>query len=135
MRDIFLKKAGYDVTIANDGIEGVQTYKDRFGFFDLILMDVRMPNMDGLEATRRIRELETEYMARQVAGVSGAENSRANGSSEKNANIPIIAITAQTMKGDREKCLDAGMDDYIAKPIKRNVVLERIRFWLPEDES
>ena len=73
--------------------------------FDLILMDVQMPEMDGLRATTAIRE-------------KGFDS------------VPIIAMTANAMKGDRENCLDAGMNDYIPKPIRRENVLEVIRKWI-----
>ena len=76
--------------------------------YDLILMDCQMPVMDGLEATRRIRELEKE-----------------NG-----GHIPIIAVTANAVKGDRTRCFEVGMDDYIAKPVRRELLLERIEYGL-----
>ncbi|MBD3234424.1 MAG: response regulator [candidate division Zixibacteria bacterium] len=88
-----LEKRGHSVTVVDDGEQAVRKYE--METFDLILMDVQMPNMDGLSATQAIRELEN------------ATNKR----------IPIIAMTAHAMKGDREKCLDAGMDEYISKPI------------------
>jgi PAS domain S-box-containing protein len=99
-----LTKAGYRLTTANDGQEAADAFNAAEGSFDLVLMDIQMPRMDGLEATRIIRE--------------------------KDEHIPIIALTAQAMKGDREKCLDAGMDDYISKPIKKDIVLSVLEKWL-----
>jgi CheY-like chemotaxis protein len=90
-----LEKQGHTVTMASDGRRAVEAFIA--GSFDLILMDVHMPEMDGLEATRRIRELE--------------------GNSVR---IPIIALTALAMAGDREICLAAGMDGFVAKPIRLN---------------
>ncbi|MCP5051857.1 MAG: response regulator [bacterium] len=109
-----LTKAGYRVTIAKDGEEGLQSYTANSSRFDLIFMDIQMPRMNGLEATRRIRETE-----------------HTGGTFQLDLHIPIIAMTAQSMKGDREKCLEAGMDDYIAKPIKKELVLEAVKKWLP----
>lgn len=88
-----LEKLGYDVEIAENGKEVIQIVEKND--FDLILMDVQMPEMDGFQATQKIRELE--------------QNS--------NKHIPIIALTAYAMKGDREKCLSVGMDGYLSKPI------------------
>ncbi len=90
-----LEKRGHSVTVASDGNEALLAHAQD-GPFDVILMDVQMPDMDGLEATSQIRERETE---------SGAH-------------VPIIAMTAHSMAGDRERCLAAGMDDYISKPIR-----------------
>ncbi len=92
-----LNRWGHTVAIANNGREALSMLDDPVNDFDLILMDVLMPVMDGLEATRAIRQRE------QASG----------------EHIPIVAITAQAMKGDREKCLQAGMDDYLSKPIRR----------------
>ncbi|QDT66770.1 response regulator [Calycomorphotria hydatis] len=89
-----LGKWGHQVAIASDGQEAVQKWND--GEFDVILMDINMPHLDGLEATREIRRKE----------------------SQTGQHIPIIAMTAHAMKGDREKCLAAGVDDYVAKPIR-----------------
>lgn len=90
-----LKKAGHRVTLAVTGAEAVKQWQE--GDFDLILMDVQMPEMDGLEATKEIRAQERM----------------------KGTHVPIVAMTAHTMIGDRERCLQAGMDDYISKPIHR----------------
>jgi CheY-like chemotaxis protein len=82
------------VTVVANGTAAVAAWRqDRF---DCILMDIQMPEMDGYEATRLIRAAE----------------------SENGAHIPIIALTAYAMKGDREKCLQAGLDSYISKPIQ-----------------
>jgi CheY-like chemotaxis protein len=90
-----LEKMGHSVEIAVDGKVAVSMYQDNE--YDLILMDVQMPQMDGLEATKRIREIEN---------------------STNGKHVPIVAMTARAMKGDRQICIDAGMDDYLAKPFK-----------------
>ena len=89
-----LEKWGHHVTVANDGREAVDLSAQKR--FDLILMDVQMPELDGLDATRLIRRRE------ETTG----------------EHLPIVAMTAHAMKGDRELCLDAGMDDYLMKPIR-----------------
>ena len=104
---IMLSKAGYQVAVANNGKEAVERYMESPKDFDLIFMDIQMPEMDGLEATKAIRE-------------KGFDT------------IPIVAMTAHAMKGDREKCLEAGMDDYITKPIKRELVFEVLEKWVLE---
>ncbi len=91
-----LTKMGHSVTVAKDGLEAVSKWQQ--DTFDLIFMDVQMPELDGLDATRRIREKE------RVRG----------------ERIPIIAVTAHAMSGDREHCIEAGMDDYVSKPIQRS---------------
>ena len=93
-----LERNGHSVRVARDGGEAVALAAE--GTFELILMDVQMPKMDGYTATRRIRERE------------GAAN-----------RVPIVAMTACAMKGDREKCLDAGMDAYVPKPIEIDALL------------
>lgn len=97
-----LEKLGHEVVIAENGEEVIQKMKQ--GDFDLILMDVQMPIMDGFQATIKIRESE--------------QNS--------NKHIPIIALTAYAMKGDREKCLAVGMDGYLSKPINLKEVKNTI---------
>jgi CheY-like chemotaxis protein len=89
-----LKKFNHDVTVAGDGLQALKMWQT--GIFDVILMDVQMPELDGLEATRQIRQRQDQ------AGHT----------------IPIIAMTAHAMKGDEELCLQAGMDAYVAKPIR-----------------
>ena len=95
-----LEKAGHLVTRAGDGVEALDTV--RRGNFDLVLMDVQLPVMDGVKATAVIR-----------SDSSLGEKSR----------IPIVAMTAYAMSGDREKFLAAGMDDYIAKPVGQSELL------------
>ena len=97
-----LEKEGHEVSIAANGHEALEAIAKRA--FDLVLMDVQMPGMDGFEATRAIRAGER--------GLGG--------------HLPIIAMTAHVIKGDRERCLDAGMDDYVSKPVRRDVLLATI---------
>ena len=107
---IMLTKAGYTVKVVNNGREAVEHYTASPDEFDLIFMDVQMPEMDGLEATKAIRE-------------KGFDR------------IPIIAMTAQAMVGDREKCLEVGMNDYLSKPIKREIVFEMVTNWVLKKEE
>jgi len=102
---IMLSKAGYKVTVVANGRLAVETFCACPKNFDTILMDIQMPEMDGYEATRQIRS-------------QGFEQ------------IPIIAMTANAMKGDKELCLAAGMNDYITKPIKREIVFQILEKWL-----
>ncbi|MVN21383.1 hybrid sensor histidine kinase/response regulator [Mucilaginibacter arboris] len=97
-----LKKLGYQAGVVNNGKEAVETLSKKF--FDLVLMDMQMPEMDGLEATRIIRAT----MEKQPI---------------------IIALTANTMQGDREECLNAGMNDYIGKPVKTDELVEKLEKW------
>ena len=94
-----LSQMGYRADVAANGIEAIQAVERQP--YDVVLMDVQMPEMDGLEATRQIR-------ARSQARGAGTAGSRPR----------IIAMTANAMQGDRELCLEAGMDDYLAKPIR-----------------
>lgn len=107
-----LEKMGHTLTVASNGQEGLEFFdKEKF---DLILMDVQMPVMGGLEATQAIRARE----ARRTWAAGGQWRS-----------TPIVAMTAHAMQGDRDRCLAAGMDDYIAKPIKPaelRAVVERV---------
>jgi CheY-like chemotaxis protein len=98
-----LEKHGHQVTVAEDGRQAIELYEQQP--VDVILMDVEMPEMDGLIATGEIRQAEQET----------------------GRHIPIIAMTAHAMKGDRERCLEAGMDDYIAKPIRAEELFETLR--------
>ena len=104
-----LTKAGYRVELVDNGKEAFERFCASSERYDLIFMDVQMPEMDGLEATRKIR-------------------------AEGFDHIPILAMTAHAMKGDREKCLEAGMNDYITKPIKKETVLELINNWIMKRE-
>jgi two-component system sensor histidine kinase/response regulator len=116
---IMLTKAGYKVDVANDGDEAVKKYTSSPEDFDLILMDVQMPLMDGIEATQTIRSWESKRNGTGTA--SGAETKDQDTEANK---VPIIAVTAAAMKGDKERCFEAGMDDYISKPIRREQVFE-----------
>lgn len=91
-------KLGHNVEVANNGLQAVE--KIEAGEYDMVFMDVQMPEMDGITATGKIREAEV---------ASGGH-------------IPIVAMTAHAMKGDREKCIEAGMDDYVSKPIRRKEI-------------
>jgi PAS domain S-box-containing protein len=99
-----LTKAGHRLTMVDNGREAVAEIERNPKAFDLIFMDVHMPLMDGLEATRLIRR-------------------------RGYTDVPIVALTADSMKGDREKCLEAGMNDYLSKPVNRDELIRVLRTW------
>jgi len=100
-----LRKRGYRIELANDGMEALSKL-EKNGSFDLVLMDVQMPVLDGLEATRRIRQ------------------------EKRWRDLPIVAMTAHAMNGDRERCLDAGMNGYISKPVHPSHLLNTVDEYL-----
>ncbi len=104
-----LNKLGYESELANNGKQALAVLNQANAHFDLILMDCQMPIMDGYEATRRIRANMLEHI---------------------DPNIPIIALTANAIKGDREECLAAGMDSYLAKPIDSTALDTEIQKWI-----
>jgi len=106
-----LEERGHSVRLVEDGLEAIQAHQEEV--FDLILMDLRMPNMDGYEATRWIRKNE--------AG--------------RSMHTPIVALTAGALEGDRERCLAAGMDAHIPKPIDTALLFETINALVPTDEG
>jgi two-component system sensor histidine kinase/response regulator len=105
-----LSKKGYSVDVAENGIRAIEAVKTHN--YQLVLMDGQMPEMDGFEATNRIREWEGD-----------------------GAHIPIIAMTAYAMKGDRERCLISGMDDYLSKPIDPEDLFTTIEKWIRQDTN
>ena len=100
---LYLKRLGLTIEIANNGKEAVAALAAQE--FDVVLMDVEMPEMDGFGATAVIRVQEKQT----------------------GAHIPIIAMTAHAMKGDRERCVEAGMDDYVSKPIRAQRLFDNLR--------
>jgi len=101
-----LEKLGVEADAVIDGMEALEVLTRTS--YDMILMDCMMPRMDGYEATRRIRAMEGEIRG-----------------------VPVVAITANAMKGDRERCLEAGMNDYLAKPVSRGALARILEKWLP----
>ncbi|EJL6727405.1 response regulator, partial [Vibrio alginolyticus] len=98
---LILNKLGHNVHIASHGAEALTFLEENEDLIDLILMDVSMPVMDGITATRLIRD--------------------------KGLRTPIIALTAHALESDRDKCLDAGMDGFISKPVRRQDIFEAIQ--------
>ena len=107
-----LNMLGYEVSIATNGQEAVDAIKE--DYFDLVLMDVQMPVMDGLQATKEIRSLAPE-------------------SYRDKSKTPIVAVTANAMVGDDRRCLDAGMDDYLAKPLQKEELIRVLAQWISQD--
>ena len=105
-----LIKSGYQVDLAEDGSQAVKAYKRKN--YNLIFMDIQMPIMDGYAATQEIREIEARNLEQSTI-----------------QRVPIIAMTAHAIKGYREKCLQMGMDDYIAKPLRRKELLTIAEKW------
>jgi CheY-like chemotaxis protein len=106
-----LERFGYQVDVASNGREALEALQR--GPYAMVLMDVHMPEMDGYEATARIREEEAH---------SGRHT-------------PIVAMTANALKGDRERAIGAGMDDYLSKPIRLADLEEMLRKWSPTEPS
>ena len=107
-----LKLYGCRVDRAANGEEAVWAVKEKE--YDLILMDCQMPKLDGYSATAEIRKFEQET---------------------ENIRTPIVAVTAHAMKGDRERCMSAGMDDYLGKPLQQNQLLNILKKWLPDNRQ
>ena len=99
----YLEAKGFNTTLCIDGKEALEAFKR--GEFDFCIFDIMMPVMDGIVATKKIREIE----------------------STGNRHVPIIAITAYALAGDRDNCLSAGVDDYIAKPFQANVLIKMMK--------
>ncbi len=111
LAELLLAKAGHAVTTVPDGARAVAAVEA--GDFDLVLMDVQMPVMDGLQATRAIRLL----------------------SDERRSTIPVVALTAEAMSGDEKRILASGMDGYLTKPIDRPKLLSTVQFWATKGRS
>jgi CheY-like chemotaxis protein/nitrogen-specific signal transduction histidine kinase len=101
---LMLEKAGHQIDVVNGGAEAIEAVRKKR--YDLVLMDVQMPDVDGLEATRRIRALPIAH-----------------------AGVPVIAVTANALHGDDQRCFEAGMNDYITKPIDRARLLGKVSEW------
>jgi PAS domain S-box-containing protein len=123
-----LELLGYEVTVAKTGREAVMAADP--GKVDLVLMDCQMPEMDGLEATRLIRARESSPVKREASD----ERRDPNDERHRTHRVPIIALTAHAMQGDREDCLAAGMDDYLTKPFTQMQLHEVVRKWLTKQE-
>jgi len=107
---LLLRRFGYDVDVAGDGVEALQKYEENGESLQAVLMDCQMPRLNGFEATRRIRE---QYGER----------------------VPIIAMTANAMSGDRERCLAAGMNDYLPKPVQKTQLKDMLERWISGTEA
>ena len=108
-----LKKLGLHAEIAQNGREALAQLSTS-NLFDLVLMDCQMPVMDGFEATRRWRQQEVLLSL---------------------VHLPIIALTANAMQGDEERCLEAGMDAHLAKPINLEALARLLAYWLPAQNN
>jgi CheY-like chemotaxis protein len=111
-----LEPTNLAIECAENGVIAVNMVRDAPVPYDMIFMDIQMPEMDGYEATRRIREFETTYGSETELGAS--------------SNVPIIAMTANVFREDIDRCLEAGMNDHIGKPLDFEDVLEKLRMYL-----
>jgi PAS domain S-box-containing protein len=131
-----LKGVGCQVDVVANGVEAVEAVSATS--YDLIFMDCQMPEMDGYEATRIIRKKEEKKLKAQSAKEEAAfPTGRSNPASTvqyeaSSKRIPIIALTAHAMEGDREQCLTAGMDDYLTKPFTPDKLHTTLQRWLPK---
>ncbi len=126
-----LERFTWRTDVVSNGREAVAAWQR--GSYHLILMDCHMPEMDGFEATAEIRKREAET-SEELRVKSEAKEKAISDTLHSSPitlhRIPIIAMTANAMTGDRERCLEAGMDDYIAKPVRSEVLKEVILGWL-----
>lgn len=102
--EIFLKKLGHEATVVGSGIEAIAALSEKR--FDIVLMDIQMPELDGLDTTRKIRSGSTRH-----------------------SKIPIVALTANAMSGDSERCFEAGMNDYLTKPVQMKLLKDLLAPW------
>ncbi|MGE3937231.1 MAG: response regulator [Nitrospirales bacterium] len=129
LTEMMLTRLGHRVDLAGNGLEALEALSRMA--YDLILMDCQMPEMDGYEATQAIRRGETSNIGREHRGdLSHPVSSQL---SHARVRMPIIAMTANAMQGDKEKCLKAGMDDYISKPLKMDELEEKLARWIPDE--
>jgi signal transduction histidine kinase len=117
-----LEDTGLEIDCTENGIEAFEKFRANPDRYDLIFMDIHMPEMDGYETTRRIRAFEHE----SSRGAKGAGPEKP---------VPIVAMTANVFRQDVEKCLEAGMNDHIGKPIDFNDVIARLRKYLPKNQD
>ncbi len=123
------KRMGYNnLTIVPDGIKAVAEVKKN-SHYDIIFMDIQMPQMSGLEATEKIRKWEKKLRAKGSQLIE-KDDKAATHSPQPATHTPIVALTANAMKGDREMCIEAGMDDYLTKPFKREDIQGMISKWV-----
>jgi len=108
----FLKRTSYEIDVANNGLEAIEAFKREK--YDCILMDLHMPLMDGLEASRNIRLFEKYNKLNET---------------------PILAVTASHPAEDKDKCFDAGMNDFIQKPITEKGLVNAIKNWTNKIET
>jgi len=132
-----LQKLGYQVDIVGNGLDAIEALARTS--YDLILMDCQMPEMDGLEATRKIREAERAKLKEKVEKENVGNNEPRETSPPSNisrfpspSRMPIIALTANALPEDREDCFKAGMDDFLAKPVRLEELSTMISKWLPQ---
>ncbi len=123
---MMLERLGYRADVVANGHEAVEAI-GRVAY-TMVLMDCQMPEMDGYEATRKIREIESRKQK------ADSEQETMNHEAQVTTRLPIIAMTANAMQGDRDKCLAAGMDDYVTKPIAQKELAIMIEKWLPSPE-
>jgi len=128
------KRMGYNhLKIVPDGLEAVNRVKQN-GHYDIIFMDVQMPGMGGLEATEKIRKWETKLIDHGSQIVEN-DDEVSIPNPQSATHIPIVALTANAMKGDREMCIETGMDDYLSKPFKREDIQGMISKWVLQTEA
>jgi signal transduction histidine kinase/DNA-binding response OmpR family regulator len=131
-----LEPTGLKIDCAENGLEAVRMYSDAPEIYDMILMDVQMPKMDGYEATRRIREIEAKNATsmefpKEQKTTSFTEGKTRSYNRDLHGQIPIVAMTANVFREDIEKCLEAGMDNHLGKPLNFDEVLNKLRTYLP----